>query len=331
MKREGFSAVVIFHVLGWFAANIGLALSNKVLMNGRFQKPVALTTLHMCASVFFTTLAMELDWVPKQPLQSRRQAFNVACLSLSFSFSVVFGVASLQFIPISFEQAIGSTTCLWTALFSLLILRRWEGFGVYGALVVVAIGMAIASWGEPSFNLLGFALVVGAAALRGLKSVLQEVLVSGEGEKLDSFNSLRWMACFAILWLAPAAYLLEGPTEIGIELSDILRDRWATLAFIVNCSGAFVVNVFSFLVTHSVGAIAMQVLGSLKNVLSAGLSVAIFRNAVTPMGAAGFALTTLGAAVFQREQQKYAAETKLLEDASPRDPTSQTQTPLLRA
>ncbi|CAM8949944.1 unnamed protein product [Rhodiola kirilowii] len=58
--------------------------------------------------------------------------------------------------------------------------------------------------GEPSFNLFGFVMCVGATAARAFKTVLQGILLSSEGEKLSSMNLLMYMSPVAVLFLIPA-------------------------------------------------------------------------------------------------------------------------------
>ncbi|KAM0026522.1 putative sugar phosphate transporter domain-containing protein [Helianthus debilis subsp. tardiflorus] len=68
----------------------------------------------------------------------------------------------------------------------------------YCALVPVVTGVMIASGGEPSFHLFGFIMCISATAARAFKSVLQGILLSSEGEKLNSMNLLLYMSPVAI-------------------------------------------------------------------------------------------------------------------------------------
>ncbi|KAF3601150.1 hypothetical protein F2Q69_00038757 [Brassica cretica] len=63
--------------------------------------------------------------------------------------------------------------------------------------------------GEPSFNLFGFIMCIAATAARALKSVLQGILLSSEGEKLNSMNLLLYMAPIAVVFLLSATLIME--------------------------------------------------------------------------------------------------------------------------
>ena len=51
---------------------------------------------------------------------------------------------------------------------------------------------------DPVFNLAGFIMAVGSTALRGVKSVMQELIMSRDANKLDAVNLLR---CVLVLTL----------------------------------------------------------------------------------------------------------------------------------
>ena len=108
-------------------------------------------------------------------LQDAHYAFylQVALLSLVFTATIILGNASLRFIPVSFNQAIGATTPLFTALLSFLMQGNRESMGTYLALIPVVLGIIIATGFEPSFHMLGFLVCVSATALRGFKTVFQ--------------------------------------------------------------------------------------------------------------------------------------------------------------
>lgn len=71
------------------------------------------------------------------------------------------------------SQAIGATTPAFVAALAFALLRQQERWQVYAALLPVMIGLVIATGGEPSFHVLGFAATVVATALRALKTVMQ--------------------------------------------------------------------------------------------------------------------------------------------------------------
>jgi hypothetical protein len=93
-------------------------LPSPLLPKPTNRQPVFLTLCHMlaCASLGYVLSLTRLT--PIKPLKSKRQLWKVCLLSTIFCFTIVLGNLSLKYIPISFNQAIGSTTPFFTAIFA---------------------------------------------------------------------------------------------------------------------------------------------------------------------------------------------------------------------
>jgi len=216
---------------------------------------------------------------------------------------VVSGNISLRFLPVSFNQAIGATTPFFTAVFAYLMTFRQEAWLVYATLVPVVTGVVIASGGEPSFHLYGFIMCVMATAARALKSVLQGILLSSEGEKLNSMNLLLYMAPIAVVVLLPATLFLE-PNVLGITIALARQDIYILLLLIVNSAMAYFVNLTNFLVTKHTSALTLQVLGNAKGAVAVVVSILLFRNPVSIMGMVGYSLTVFGVVLYSEAKRR---------------------------
>ena len=243
-------------------------------------------------------------------------------LSQTFAVSIVSAVASLEYLEVSFEQAIAACTPAVTAFLGVLILRKREHWRVWLSLTPVIAGGLVTAGAEPTFHGKGLALVVGSMVARATKSCLQELLLSGAEEKnslqspgaggkqfvakekFDSLNSLRWMSLMSVCTLLPASVEIEGHCAIKSVLQSAYEDRELALALCVNCAGAFLVNISQFLVTQRVGALSMQVLGNVKTVVTVVFSVFIFKNEVGFRSCLGYALSLAGCFVYLREKRK---------------------------
>ncbi|XLU53898.1 hypothetical protein S245_048546, partial [Arachis hypogaea] len=256
-------------VISWYSSNIGVLLLNKYLLsNYGFKYPVFLTMCHMmmCSLLSFIAISI-MQVVPLQNIQSKRQFAKICFLSLVFCFSVVCGNISLNYIPVSFNQAIGATTPFFTAVFAYFMTSKREAWVTYCTLLPVVGGVIIATGGERSFHLFGFLICVSSTAARAFKSVLQSILLSSEGEKLNSMNLLLYMAPIAMLVLLPATLLMEKNvigTTVDLARNDI-RIVWYLL---FSSSLAYFVNLTNFLVTKHTSALTLQVLGNAKGAVA---------------------------------------------------------------
>jgi len=301
------SLVCVLVVLWWYTSNIGVILLNKCLLSFYgFRFPVFLTTCHMLSCSAFTQIAESLGLLITRPISSLRQMLKVVVLSVVFCGSVVLGNVSLKYIPVSFNQAIGATTPLFTAVLSFVLLGTVEPTRKYATLVPVVLGMVISSEFEPSFNFLGFAAATMAAGGRALKTVLQAAILDG-AERLDSVSLLRAMSPIALLLLIPASLILEsGALSSALDLARSTRGFLPIL--LLNVAAAFCVNLSNFLVTSFTSPLTTQVLGNLKGIVAAGVSLLLFRNPVSLTGLTGFAITTGGCLLYSRAKDAKPAK-----------------------
>ncbi|CAB4284654.1 unnamed protein product [Prunus armeniaca] len=294
-------------VVAWYGSNIGVLLLNKYLLtNYGFKYPIFLTLCHMTACTLFSYIAIALmKVVPLQTVKSKVQFAKISGLSVVFCFSVVCGNVSLRYLPVSFNQAIGATTPLFTAVFAFFIIKKREAWLTYTTLIPVVTGVIIASGGEPSFHLFGFIMCVTATAARAFKSVLQEILLSSEGERLNSMNLLLYMAPIAVTCLLPATLMMEE-NVVGITIDLARKDVKLIWYLFFNSSLAYFVNLTNFLVTKHTSALTLQVLGNAKGAVAVVVSILIFKNPVSLMGMVGYALTVLGVILYSEAKKRHS-------------------------
>ncbi|XP_047962632.1 UDP-URONIC ACID TRANSPORTER 1-like [Salvia hispanica] len=305
MSSKKDAVFIISLVILWYSTNIGVLLLNKFLLsNYGFSFPIFLTMCHMsaCAVLSYISIIF-LKLVPFQRLKSRSQFFRIATLSIVFCASVVGGNISLKFLPVSFNQAVGATTPFFTALFAYLMTQKREAWATYACLIPVVAGVVIASGGEPSFHLYGFIMCISATAARAFKSVLQGVLLSSEGEKLNSMNLMLYMAPIAVVVLIPAAFVMEPDVlDLVVTLGKEHKFMWTFL--FVNSTMAYGANLCNFLVTKHTSALTLQVLGNAKGAVAVVISILIFRNPVTFIGIAGYTMTVMGVVAYGESKRR---------------------------
>ncbi|GAB4851635.1 UDP-URONIC ACID TRANSPORTER 1 [Ancistrocladus abbreviatus] len=178
-----------------------------------------------------------------------------------------------------------------------------EAWITYACLVPVVSGVVIASGGEPSFHLYGFIMCIGATAARAFKSVLQGILLSSEGEKLNSMNLMLYMAPIAVIALIPAALTME-PTVLDVFISLGTEHKFMWLLLLINSAMAYSANLSNFLVTKHTSALTLQVLGNAKGAVAVVISILLFRNPVTFMGIGGYTITVLGVVAYGEAKRR---------------------------
>ncbi|KAG6769157.1 hypothetical protein POTOM_024773 [Populus tomentosa] len=158
--------------------------------------------------------------------------------------------------------------------------------------------------GEPGFHLFGFIMCISATAARAFKSVLQGILLSSEGEKLNSMNLLLYMSPIAVLVLLPAALIME-PNVLDVTLELGRKHKYMWLLLLLNSTMAYSANLTNFLVTKHTSPLTLQVLGNAKGAVAVVISIFIFRNPVTFVGIAGYSMTVLGVVAYGEAKRRF--------------------------
>ena len=305
------SAYSITIISAWYLSNIGVILLNKYLLSvWEFSCPIFLTMCHVIMCALMTMTVRVTGVVPKQTIKCRSHAFKISILALVFVASVVAGNISLRFIPVSFNQAIGATTPLFTALLSHFMLRHKESTYTYFTLVPIVLGVVIASRVELLFHPVGFVACLLATFARALKSVLQGLLLTNAKEKLDSLNLLMYMSPVALIVLFVFTNIME-PEAFGIFNQKCAESPAFFSTLVLNCIFAVCANLTNFLVTKCTSPLTLQVLGNAKGLVAVVVSIILFRNPVSRMGMMGYGITCAGVMAYA-EARKRGREVKLL-------------------
>lgn len=146
-------------------------------------------------------------------------------------------------------------------------------------------------------------MCVGATAARALKSVLQGILLSSEGEKLNSMNLLLYMAPVAVVLLLPATIIMEE-NVVGKTIALAREDVKILWYLLFNSALAYFVNLTNFLVTKHTSALTLQVLGNAKGAVAVVVSILIFRNPVSVTGMLGYTLTVIGVVLYSEAKKR---------------------------
>lgn len=304
MSAQG-GLTTAFVILIWYGSNIGVLLLNKYLLSiFGFRYPVFLTLCHMLACSCMSYALAASRTVALQPVKSKQQFYKISLLALIFCLTVVLGNVSLNFIPVSFNQAIGATTPAFTAVLAYIIMHQRESPIVYFALVPVVVGVVIASGAEPMFNMVGFVAAVTAASARALKSVLQGLMLSDSNERMDSLSLLMYMAPVAVVALIPITLFFEPDAAAQALVMGQNGTFWMLL--FLNSFLAYFVNLTNFLVTKHTSALTLQVLGNAKGIVAVILSLLYFRNPVNFYSVFGYGVTMTGVVLYS--QAKKAAK-----------------------
>ncbi|OWM69993.1 hypothetical protein CDL15_Pgr025842 [Punica granatum] len=271
---------------------------------------IATLSLVFCVSVVFGNISLRFLPVSFNQAVGATTPFFTAVFAYLMTLKREAWLTYITLIPVvtgviiaSGESRKSGTCEAKPNLYAYLMTLKREAWLTYITLIPVVTGVIIASGGEPSFHLFGFIICVAATAARALKSVLQGILLSSEGEKLNSMNLLLYMAPIAVVFLLPATLLMEE-NVVGITLALAREDFKIIWYLLFNSALAYLVNLTNFLVTKHTSALTLQVLGNAKGAVAVVVSILIFKNPVSVTGMLGYALTVFGVILYSEAKKR---------------------------
>lgn len=329
MRPSFVLAVIAF----WFVVNITIQNLVHAVVKTGFRYPLWLTFSHMVFSyvgslIFLTVSAMGMPEDERRARQKERRDLAlfrsrlIWPLSISFALSVGTGNLALKFLFPSFNQMLSSIGPLVTMVLDLGITGTQYNFASYVSVTLCVVGVMLCTVGEPSMHVLGLLYNICSTFLRGVKSVLQQILLTDH--KIDAITLLYLMAPQAGLVLLPLSLWQEG-TQPWIAFRNPSPETfWFVLA---SALSACFLNVTTFIVTRETSAVTLQVLGNAKTIVGIAMSFAWFGNPTTAMQLWGIGVCIVGIVMYERLTKKTKPQKKPL---ASQELESKKQTPLPR-
>ena len=256
-----------------------------------FHRPPA-QTLTMWHMFFCSALAVGLVKSGKvQAIDMSTETYVRAIVPIGacYAFTLWVGNAAYMYLSVSFIQML-------KALMPVAVFAVGCSFGTdrfdwatMANLLVVTAGVAIASAGELNFNLTGVACQLASICAESVRLVLVQILLQSRGLKLNPITTLYYVApcCFAFL-LIPFAALELG--KITTDANLVVNPFY----MVTNAGAAFALNMAVFLLIGKTSALTMNIAGVAKDWMLIGLSVAVFRSAISQLNLLGYMVAFTG-------------------------------------
>lgn len=292
----------------WFFFSCSIAIVNKYIFTTvQFAFPISLTAYHMLAQALLAPLAAKcIPYFQVKTLSRTEFRRSILPVAIILSFEVCFNNLGLRFIPVSFVQTVRSLTPLCAALVSVILLKKRLTARALMTLIPICAGVALSTCEEISFHTGGFCATLFSCFLTAAKLALTSRLFV-TATKLDPINALRYMSPVGFVVLSPIAFLLEGSYVARWFATRSIFD-FEVLVVFASAFFALLLNLSIFLLLQRTNAVAVAIAGNFKVVATIIISVLIFKNPVTHLGAAGCAIALGGCTSYGLLRNKFVNE-----------------------
>jgi drug/metabolite transporter (DMT)-like permease len=304
-EKPGSEKPAWMYVVAWFVAGFSMVLFNKqILSNSEFFYPFFLTSCHN----LFGTIAFRILYYTNPDLfpAVRDNAVTMGMIkryllpvTLLFAVALVAGNAAYNYISLAYIQMLKSITPVPIFIVACLTGRETPTTFQFALVVVICLGVFVASVGELKFTWIGFGLQTGAMLCDVGRITLTDQIFFQT--KLDPLSVVFYNSPLAFIWLGLGFLVFEShrmdvskltPSFCAVLLANAL------MAVFVNLSGIFLIKRTS--------AMVIALAGLLKDIILVVSSWAIFGAPISQMQMIGYTITVAGLMVYKEYKRNPA-------------------------
>ena len=221
-----------------------------------------LAAILTCWHLVFATAATQilartttlLDGRKKVQMTGRVYLRAIVPIGLLYSASLVCSNMVYLYLSVAFIQMLKSAAPVAVLLTAWVWGVEKPSMNRFATVSVIVAGVALASLGEINFSMVGFMFQVGGIVFEAMRLIMIQVLLAGDGQKMDPLVSLYYYAPVCAVMNIFIAGAAEG---YKFDFADAARTGYGIL--LLNAMVAFMLNVSSvFLVSRGTRHFSLQ-------------------------------------------------------------------------
>ncbi|KAG6356765.1 hypothetical protein INS49_014639 [Diaporthe citri] len=256
-----------------FFSNLTILFNKWLIDTAGFPYPIFLTCWHMVFSAIATQILARttrlLDGRKHVEMTGRMYLRIIIPIGLLYSGSLVCSNLTYLYLSVPFIQMLKSISPVAVLLTSWVWGVASPSCSVLFKVLVIVSGVALASAGEIQFQWIGFWCQMSAIGFEAIRLVMTQVLLSGDGQKMDPMVSLYYYA--------PRDFVRVGP-----------------LILIINASVAFLLNLASLFLIGKTSSLVLTLTGIFKSILLVVAGVLVWASPISPLQLFGYSLALAG-------------------------------------
>ena len=284
----------------WFCVSSSIILTTKWLFMAHFQFPLTVTAFSNTLTTIWAALfSARPRWRPR-PLTRREFKNYVLPIGVATALEIGCSNMALKILTVSFGTILKGGAPVFTMMWGLLL--GIETFSVHlcTSLFVIALGIALAAFGQHTFVLTGFILQLLATALGGLRWAMTHGLLKGtrDGEscqRMPPLTATLYTSPTTALCVLPVALLFEG-SQVAAKMTALeANEFWIILGTMVFVGTlVFVLLMSEYWLVNATSSLALSVAGVFKELLTIAGGITFFKDNLTLLNTLGFTICQIG-------------------------------------
>ncbi|KAK9819643.1 hypothetical protein WJX72_000664 [[Myrmecia] bisecta] len=280
----------LVYVSVWIALSGTVILYNKwILAYYGFPYPIALTMWHMFFSSTLATICVRGGYVPSANMTTDVYMRAIVPIGALFAGTLWLGNAAYLYLSVSFIQMLKALMPVAVFIVGCGLGTENYSLPTLSNMIVVTIGVGIASYGEINFVVVGVFLQLLSVMAESTRLTLVQILLQRRGLTLNPITTMYYIAPASLAFLAIPFALIEA--------RQIFYDpavRFDIPIFVSNAAAAFGLNMSVFLLIGKTSALTMNIAGVVKDWMLIALSILLFGSKVSPINLGGYLIAFFG-------------------------------------
>lgn len=290
----------VFYIANWiFFSNLTILFNKWLIDTAGFKYPVILTCFHMVFAAVATQILARttslLDSRREVKMTGRTYLRAVVPIGIAYSGSLVCSNLVYLYLSVAFIQMLKAASPVAVLFTSWLWGVADPSMNTFLNILVIVLGVGLASFGEIQFSVIGFLYQLGGIVFEAVRVVMIQVLLSGDenAQKMDPLVSLYYYAPVC----AFTNFIVAALVEIrSFDWQDVHKvGPWMLM---LSASVAFLLNIASVFLIGKTSGLVMTLTGILKNILLIVAAVFIWGTSITSLQFIGYSIALGGLVVY---------------------------------
>ena len=291
-------------VLFYYLFSISLTFYNKWILTD-FPFPLSATLFQFLLTFVFCSILRECTslYTGVAPVKVRAFPYlkNVVPTSIAAAYDIGLSNWSFQFITVSLYTMCKTSAVVFILLFAILFRLEKFRLKLVGIVLLISIGLFMFTFEYTFFNLTGFALVLSASLLSGIRWNTAQLLVQKSQLGLENpIDILYHVIPVMSLCIFPLAMVFEG---VGLSTSLVAFRASSPAAALLSvglivCSALLALGLgFSeYLLVQQTSSLTLSISSILKEVITLYIAITWFHptESLSPLNVTGMLLCLLG-------------------------------------
>ncbi|KAH9852239.1 TPT-domain-containing protein [Lenzites betulinus] len=298
-SKSKVSAAMIIPI--WIILSSAVIIYNNHLYNTmQFRYPVFLVTWHLTFAAIGTRVLQRtthlIDGAKDVNMTKDMFVKSILPIGLLFSGSLILSNTAYLYLSVAYIQMLKAFTPVAILLISWTFRIQDPSKRLAVIVLMISLGVALASHGELRFNLVGFLTQAAAVGFEASRLVMIQILL--HGLKMNPLVSLHYYApVCAVINLAVLPFT-EGLAPF-YELA-----RVGPLILLTNAAVAFLLNIAAVFLVGAGSGLVLTLAGVFKDILLISGSVLLFGATITPLQVLGYSVALVGLVLYKTAGSK---------------------------